>query len=751
MIAFRLSADAEEFIELAKFRALRIVWARVEEACGLAPRSAYVQAESAWRMMTRRDPYLNVLRGTIAAFAAGLGGADSVSVLPHPLAVGFPGSLARRLARNGQLVLLRESHLGFVDDPAAGAGGFEALTKALCDKSWAVFQEIEANGGLPAALADGGFQRQVAENAAALRRDVARIKSPITGVSAHPQLVEAATDIAPGAPEPEIFSSAAGALAPFRLAEAFEALRDQSDACLQKTGARPKAYLVAIGAEPAHRRRVAYMREWFETGGVQPVYDGEAATPEDAVAKLKASGAELACLCSDDETYAARAEAFAAAVKAAGVKGLMLAGRPGDLEQRLRAAGVDDFIFMGGDAVAGAQSSLQASRALGLLHGTDAMGLIPNFSNVPFAAAGMLPGEGEMQVWSTPEGVDVKSFYDESDRAGLDFSHDWPGLAPFLRGPYPTMYVNQPWTVRQYAGFSTAEKSNAFYRANLAAGQKGLSVAFDLATHRGYDSDHPRVAGDVGMAGVAIDFDLRYADPPLGHPARHDERVDDDERRGAAGDGALHRRRRGAGRSDGQADRDHSERYSEGVHGPQHLHLSAGGLDADRLRHLRFHRGEHAEVQLDLDLRLSHAGGGSDAGPRASLHPRRRRRIHSRRHLGRHERGSVRATPVVLLGNRHEFLHGGGQAARSAQALGRDRQRASGPSPTNRCRCARTARRPAGRSPPRTRSTTSSALRSRRWRRRRAIPSRCTPTRSTRRSPCRRRSRRGLPATPSFS
>ncbi len=139
------------------------------------------------------------------------------------------------------------------------------------------------------------------------------------------------------------------------------------------------------------------------------------------------------------------------------------------------------------------------------------MGLIPNFSNVPFAAAGMLPGEGETQVWSTPEGVDVKSFYDESDRAGLDFSHDWPGLAPFLRGPYPTMYVNQPWTVRQYAGFSTAEKSNAFYRANLAAGQKGLSVAFDLATHRGYDSDHPRVAGDVGMAGVAIDsiYDMR--------------------------------------------------------------------------------------------------------------------------------------------------------------------------------------------------------------------------------------------------
>jgi methylmalonyl-CoA mutase len=139
------------------------------------------------------------------------------------------------------------------------------------------------------------------------------------------------------------------------------------------------------------------------------------------------------------------------------------------------------------------------------------MSVIPNFSKVPFSAPANLPEEGATQTWTTPEGVDVKSYYDERDRAGLDLSHDWPGLAPFLRGPYPTMYVAQPWTVRQYAGFSTAEESNAFYRANLAAGQKGLSVAFDLATHRGYDSDHPRVAGDVGMAGVAIDsiYDMR--------------------------------------------------------------------------------------------------------------------------------------------------------------------------------------------------------------------------------------------------
>jgi methylmalonyl-CoA mutase len=136
---------------------------------------------------------------------------------------------------------------------------------------------------------------------------------------------------------------------------------------------------------------------------------------------------------------------------------------------------------------------------------------IPDFSNLPFAASSRPSDSGEMRKWATPEGIEVKSFYGPRDRDGVDLSDAWPGLPPFLRGPYPTMYLTQPWTLRQYAGFSTAEESNAFYRANLAGGQKGLSVAFDLATHRGYDSDHPRVAGDVGMAGVAIDsiYDMR--------------------------------------------------------------------------------------------------------------------------------------------------------------------------------------------------------------------------------------------------
>jgi methylmalonyl-CoA mutase len=139
------------------------------------------------------------------------------------------------------------------------------------------------------------------------------------------------------------------------------------------------------------------------------------------------------------------------------------------------------------------------------------MSRLPDFSSIGFEPTSAATGSASGQSWTTPEGIDVKQAYGPADVAGLDFLNTWPGAAPFLRGPYPAMYVTQPWTIRQYAGFSTAEDSNAFYRRNLAAGQKGLSIAFDLATHRGYDSDHPRVTGDVGMAGVAIDsiYDMR--------------------------------------------------------------------------------------------------------------------------------------------------------------------------------------------------------------------------------------------------
>src|SRR3954462_5137168 len=141
----------------------------------------------------------------------------------------------------------------------------------------------------------------------------------------------------------------------------------------------------------------------------------------------------------------------------------------------------------------------------------ETMSRIPDFADIAFERTTSAAPSGSAEPWLTPEGILVKPAYSEADLSGLDFLETYPGVAPYLRGPYPTMYVNQPWTIRQYAGFSTAEESNAFYRRNLAAGQKGLSVAFALPTHRGYDSDHPRVTGDVGMGGVAIDsiLDMR--------------------------------------------------------------------------------------------------------------------------------------------------------------------------------------------------------------------------------------------------
>ena len=298
------------------------------------------------------------------------------------------------------------------------------------------------------------------------------------------------------------------------------------------------------------------------------------------------------------------------------------------------------------------------------------MSRIPNFADIAFEATAPAQPAGGAEPWLTPEGIPVKPGYSEADLEGIDFLETWPGIAPYLRGPYPTMYVNQPWTIRQYAGFSTAEDSNAFYRRNLAAGQKGLSVAFDLATHRGYDSDHPRVSGDVGMAGVAIDsiYDMRTLF--CGHSARPDERVDDHERRGAADPRAVRRRGRGTGRAAGETVGHHSERHSERVHGAQHLHLSAGALDADHLRHFCVHLAEDAEVQLDFHFRLSHAGSRRDAGPRTRLYAGRRRRISARRACRRPRRRPLRAAAVVLLGDRHELLHGSRQDARRAAAVG---------------------------------------------------------------------------------
>mgnify|MGYP001765917274 CR=1 FL=1 len=345
MIGFRLAADADEFMSLAKFRALRRLWAQVEAACGLTPAPIRVHGETAWRMMTRRDPWVNLLRTTVAVFSAGLGGADSVSVLPFTQAIGLPDEFARRIARNTQLVLLEESNLGKVADPAAGAGGFETLTDELAQRGWSLFQSIEAEGGLGAALASGSLRGAVEEIAKARAKAIGRRKDPLTGASEFPDVHEKAVHVLAPAPKAE---TPAGAFVQHRLAEAFEALRDAADA----RDVKPKIFLANLGPIAAFTARAMFAKNFFEAGGVEaPGNDGfaDAASMADA---FKASGAKIACICSSDAVYAEQAEAAAKALKGAGAARVYLAGRPGDLEAGLKAAGVDEFVFVGSDVLA---------------------------------------------------------------------------------------------------------------------------------------------------------------------------------------------------------------------------------------------------------------------------------------------------------------------------------------------------------------------------------------------------------------
>ena len=199
----------------------------------------------------------------------------------------------------------------------------------------------------------------------------------------------------------------------------------------------------------------------------------------------------------------------------------------------------------------------------------------PDFTKIDYKPGIAHSSAMQVESWLSPEHIAIKPWYTREDLAGIEHLEYAAGIPPYLRGPYTTMYVMQPWTIRQYAGFSTAEESNAFYRRNLAAGQKGLSVAFDLATHRGYDSDHERVSGDVGKAGVAIDsiLDMKILFDQI--PLDQHVGVDDHERRGAAHHGVLHCGGRRAGRAAGKAERNHPERHPQRIHGAQHLHLSA--------------------------------------------------------------------------------------------------------------------------------------------------------------------------------
>ena len=356
MVYARLSADADQFLTLAKFRAMRLLWARVEQASGLTPKPMFIAADTAWRMLTQRDAYVNMLRATMATFSAGLAGANAIAVLPHTLALGLPDDFARRVARNTQLILLEESNLAKVSDPAAGSGGIETLTKQLCEAAWVLFQEIEKAGGIFAALEQNLIQRKVAATRAIREANIAKRRDVLTGASEFPNLHETNAAVLEARPiELAPYGEAKfkfDPLSPMRLAAPFEALRDKSDARLKSSGARPKVFLANLGTPADFTARATFAKSFFETGGIEAVDTEGFADPAALAAAFKASGADIACLCSSDKVYAGQAEAAAKALQAAGARHIYLAGRPGEQEAALRGAGVSDFIFAGGDALA---------------------------------------------------------------------------------------------------------------------------------------------------------------------------------------------------------------------------------------------------------------------------------------------------------------------------------------------------------------------------------------------------------------
>ena len=366
LIRLRLAADTDMFACIAKLRAARRLWARVLDVAGCADGKGVgdalaIEAITATRMLTRRDRGVNLLRTTCSALAAVIGGAGTVTVLPHDWAIGETGVDARRLARNIQVILREESNLHRVMDPAGGSYYVETLTARLAETAWAGVQRIEAAGGMQAALAEGSVQDEIANTFMDRLSRVAKVRDPVTGVSSFPNLGEAVLsgremeagemeakkageNTPPGSLSETSFEPLASLLRPMRLAEGFERLRDISDARLEGTGERPRILLVNLGTLAEHGARSAYARNAFEAGGIEAVSsaaleDGSAAGP--AFAK---SGCRLACLCSSDECYAEMAAVAVAALRKAGAEVVYLAGRPTDA---LCDAGVDTFVYRG--------------------------------------------------------------------------------------------------------------------------------------------------------------------------------------------------------------------------------------------------------------------------------------------------------------------------------------------------------------------------------------------------------------------
>ncbi|MFD1148154.1 methylmalonyl-CoA mutase family protein [Saccharothrix hoggarensis] len=331
LLEFRYAATADQFLTIAKFRAARRLWARVTEVAG-APAPQLQHAVTSPAMMTRRDPWVNMLRTTVACFGAGLGGADAVTVLPFDAAIGLSDDFSRRIARNTQSLLLEESKLAGVIDPAGGSWYVERLTDDLARAAWAWFREIEAAGGLPKAF------DLVADRIAATwekrRANLADRSDAITGVSEFPNLAEPPVVRAPHPEEP------GGGLPRVRYAQDFEALRDAADAAPE----RPRVFLATLGPVAAHTARATFAANLFQAGGIETPNAGATKTVEDVVERFRESGARIACLCGSEKSYAELAGPVARALRDAGAERILLAGKesgsPFDAE-------IDEHVFLG--------------------------------------------------------------------------------------------------------------------------------------------------------------------------------------------------------------------------------------------------------------------------------------------------------------------------------------------------------------------------------------------------------------------
>lgn len=399
--AFTLTCDADVFLTVAKLRVARRLWARVTEICGAleSSRNAPIHAITAPRMMSRRDPWVNILRGTVACFAAGIGGADSITVLPFENAIGLPTDLGRRIARNTQHILQEESSINRVVDPAGGSWLIESITADLAEKSWSLFQEIEASGGMARALSNGSLADRIAETEVKRAHNIATRKDALTGVSEFPDIAE--TPVRVDRPDTQTIIASAdersthatgevGALpshgagvltaalvvaargdasiatigaalkgtpteitplTQHRLAEDYETLRDASDRWTADHGQRPRVFLANIGRVADFTARATFAKSLFEAGGIEIVAGDGGDGVADIVTDFADSGASAAVLCSTDSIYVDVAIDLAQALQAAGAEIVFMAGRAGDRETALREAGVDDFIYIGCDVL----------------------------------------------------------------------------------------------------------------------------------------------------------------------------------------------------------------------------------------------------------------------------------------------------------------------------------------------------------------------------------------------------------------